>query len=297
MTLGQTTPGVVCQALICAGVVIAGGVGRCWSARSCCAGESSGPPDPLPVPVVAFYTGALVVLLTSTADIASTRLAWTTAGWVLVSMLIAARPTYDESRLMVGDRAIGTVAGGIARRSPGRGDQDDDALVVIGTVATVVAAVMYLMHAATPTSPPSSPRRSCCSMPSGRASWRPTSTACSTRSSGCSWSAESWRWPRGLPAASPSLGRGGRRGRDEGAQIARPRGGADDATRTYELLHGKRARGYCGWGRSTRREGHKQGFLGVERGAIAAASESAPFCASLTGWGVGGNRVDCVGNG
>jgi uncharacterized membrane protein YccC len=110
-------------------------------------GVSSGAPDPVPGPVVASYTGALVILLTPTALIAATWFAGTNAGWVLVSILIVARPFYDESRRMIAERAAGTVAGGLLSAVLAVAIDDNDLMVVVGTVAMVAAAVLYVLHA------------------------------------------------------------------------------------------------------------------------------------------------------
>ncbi|GAA4715083.1 FUSC family protein [Pseudonocardia yuanmonensis] len=147
MSFGQITPGVVGHALICAGVAIGGGLWALLVGAILLREERSGAPDPVPAPVVAFYTGALVILLTPTALIAATWFAGTTAGWVLVSILVAARPSYDESRLMIVERGAGTVVGGLLAGVLALATDNVDVLVVIGTVAMVVAAVVYLVHA------------------------------------------------------------------------------------------------------------------------------------------------------
>jgi uncharacterized membrane protein YccC len=100
----------------------------------------------VPATVVAYYTGALVILLTPTALIAATWFAGTTAGWVLVSILVVARPFYDESRRMIAERAAGTVVGGLLAAVLAVAIDNDALLVVVGTVAMVAAAVVYLLH-------------------------------------------------------------------------------------------------------------------------------------------------------
>ena len=111
VSFGGATPGVVGQALICAGIAVIGGLWAVVIGAILLRGESSGPPEPVPAPIVAFYTGALVLLLGPAAFVASIWFSGTTAGWVLLTILLVMRPTYDESRLMIVERAIGTVAG------------------------------------------------------------------------------------------------------------------------------------------------------------------------------------------
>ena len=101
----------------------------------------------MPSRIVVFYTGALVLLLGVAAFVASEWFSETTAGWVLVTVLLVARPTYDESRQMIRDRALGTVAGGLAAAVVALIVSDTGVLFVLGTVAMVVAAVLQLLHA------------------------------------------------------------------------------------------------------------------------------------------------------
>lgn len=147
VSFGQATPGVVGQALICAGVAIGGGLWALLVGAILLRGVRSGAPDPVPAPVVAYYTGALVILLTPTALIAATWFAGTNAGWVLVTILIVARPFYDESRRMIAERAAGTVVGGLLAAVLAVAIDNNDLLVVVGVLAMVAAAVLYLLHA------------------------------------------------------------------------------------------------------------------------------------------------------
>lgn len=144
---GEVTPGVAVQALICAGVAAVGGSWAVLVGATLLRNASSGPPDPVPGPVVIFYTGALVVLLGPTAFIASTWFLSTTAGWVLLTILLVLRPTYDESRLMLVERALGTVVGAILAAVLAVLVPNTAVLVWLGTVSMVVAAVAQLLHA------------------------------------------------------------------------------------------------------------------------------------------------------
>ena len=81
---------------------------------------------------------------------ASVRFCWflkTTAGWVLLTILLVTRPTYDESEQMIRERGLGTAAGGVVAAVVALIVSDSTALVAIGTVAMVVAAVLQLQHA------------------------------------------------------------------------------------------------------------------------------------------------------
>jgi hypothetical protein len=98
--------------------------------------DITGPPEWIPALIVEFYTGALVILLGLTALVASGWLLETTAGCVLVTILLVAGPSHDESRLMIAERTLGTLIGGIARLQ-----------LLIGTAAMVVAALLQLLHA------------------------------------------------------------------------------------------------------------------------------------------------------
>ena len=146
VSFGPTTPGVVGQAVICAGVVAIGGVWALLMGVLLLRDAPVGAPDPVPVPMVAFYTVALLVLLTPTAFIAATWFEGTTAGWVLVSILIVTRPSYDESRTMIAERALGTLFGGILAAALAVTIDAGEVLVMLGTFASVAAAVAYLLH-------------------------------------------------------------------------------------------------------------------------------------------------------
>jgi hypothetical protein len=136
VSFGGSAPGVWGQALICAGVAVIGGVWAVIVGVVLLRDQSSGRPAPVPAPIVAFYTGTLVLLLGAAAFIASAWFSETTAGWVLLTILLVARPTYDESRQMIAERAVVALI-----------VSDGTALVLMGTVAMVVAAVLQLQHA------------------------------------------------------------------------------------------------------------------------------------------------------
>jgi hypothetical protein len=147
VSLGATTPGTGGQALICAGVAVIGGLWAVLVGSVLLRDESSGPPSPVPGRIVVFYTGALVLLLGTAAYVTSTWFLNTTAGWLLLTILLVTRPTYDESRQMTRDRALGTVAGGVAAAVVALIVSDSTVLVAIGTLAMVAAAVLQLQHA------------------------------------------------------------------------------------------------------------------------------------------------------
>jgi uncharacterized membrane protein YccC len=147
VSFGGSAPGVWGQALICAGVAVIGGVWAVIVGVVLLRDQSSGRPAPVPAPIVAFYTGTLVLLLGAAAFVASAWFSETTAGWVLLTILLVARPTYDESRQMIAERAVGTVAGAALAAVVALIVSDGTALVLVGTVAMVVAAVLQLQHA------------------------------------------------------------------------------------------------------------------------------------------------------
>ncbi len=141
------TPGHGGQALICAGMAVIGGLWAVFIGATLLAHESAGAPSRVPPRIVCFYTGALVLMLGVATYVASTWFLHTTAGWVLLTVLLVTRPTYDESRQMVRDRALGTVAGGVAAAVVATIVSSSAVLVVLGTLAMVTAAVLQLQHA------------------------------------------------------------------------------------------------------------------------------------------------------
>jgi hypothetical protein len=147
VSFGGTTPGRVGQALIGAGVVVIGGLWAVFIGRTLLRDESSGAPERVPSRIVVFYTGALVLLLGLAAYIASTWFSKTTAGWVLLTILLVTRPTYDESRQMIRERGLGTAVGGLIAAVIAVIVSNSTALVAIGTLSMVVAAVLQLQHA------------------------------------------------------------------------------------------------------------------------------------------------------
>jgi Fusaric acid resistance protein-like len=147
VSIGGTTPGPVGQALISAGMVAIGGVWAIVIGWTLLRDEPSGPPARVPSEIVVFYTGALVLLLGVAAYTASTWFSKTTAGWVLLTILLVTRPTYDESRQMIRERGLGTAVGGVIAAVVAAIVSDSTALVAIGTLSMIVAAVLQLQHA------------------------------------------------------------------------------------------------------------------------------------------------------
>jgi len=147
VSFGGTTPGSVGQSLISAGVVVIGGVWAVLIGWTLLRDESSGPPARVPSRIVVFYMGALVLMLGVASYIASTWFLKTTAGWVLLTILLVTRPTYDESRQMIRERGVGTAVGGLIAAVVAVIVSNSTALVAIGTVSMVVAAVLQLQHA------------------------------------------------------------------------------------------------------------------------------------------------------
>ncbi len=147
VSVGGAHPGLTGQALISAGVAVLGGLWAVIVGSALLRDESSGPPARVPPRIVTFYTGALVLQLGLAAFIASTWFLRTTAGWVLLTILLVTRPTYDESRTMVRERALGTASGGVLAALLALIISDSGTLVAIGTLAMVVAAVLQLQHA------------------------------------------------------------------------------------------------------------------------------------------------------
>ncbi len=147
VSVNGTTPGTVGQALICAGVAVVGGLWALLIGSTLLRDAPAGPPPWVPARIVCFYTGALVLLLGLGAYVASTWFLKTTAGWVLLTVLLVARPTYDESRERIRERALGTVAGGVVAAAVATIVSDSTVLVALGTLAMVAAAVAQLQHA------------------------------------------------------------------------------------------------------------------------------------------------------
>jgi Fusaric acid resistance protein-like len=147
VSFGEHTPGTVGQALICGGVAVAGGLWAVLVAAVLLRGAITGPPDRVAAPVVVFYTGALVIMLGPTAYIASTWFLESTAGWLLMTIVLVTRPTYDESRLKIAERALGTLIGGIAAAGVAILLSDSRLQLLMGTAAMVVAAMLNVLHA------------------------------------------------------------------------------------------------------------------------------------------------------
>jgi Fusaric acid resistance protein-like len=147
VTFGDVQPGAIGQALICAGIAVMGGLWAVAMGVVLLRGQSSGPPDRVPAPIVVFYTCALMLLLGLSAYIASTWFTGTSAGWVLLTILLVLRPTYDESRLMIAERAGGTVVGVALAAAVAQIVPNSAILVLLGIIAMIVAAALQLQHA------------------------------------------------------------------------------------------------------------------------------------------------------
>ncbi|WP_338176762.1 FUSC family protein [Candidatus Dormiibacter inghamiae] len=147
VSFSGTTPGLAGQALVGAGVVVIGGLWAVLIGAMLLRNRSSGAPAPVPAPIVASYTGTLVLLLGAAAFVASTWFSGTTAGWVLLTILLVARPTYAESRFMIAERTVGTIVGAALAAVLAMIVSNRAMVVLMGTVAMVVAAVLHLQHA------------------------------------------------------------------------------------------------------------------------------------------------------
>lgn len=145
--LGGQTPGTGGQAVLCGVFALGGGLWALAVGALMLRDEVVGPPDPVPVPIVGFYTAALLLMLVPGTVVAASWFLHTTAGWLLATIVLVTRPTYDESRRMIVERSLGTVVGGVAAAGVALVVQNGLALVLLGTAAMVVAAVLQLMHA------------------------------------------------------------------------------------------------------------------------------------------------------
>lgn len=145
--LSGQTPGTGGQAVLCGVFALGGGLWALAVGALMLRDEVVGPPDPVPVPIVGFYTAALLLMLVPGTVVAASWFLHTTAGWLLATIVLVTRPTYDESRRMIVERSLGTVVGGLAAAGVALVVQNGLALVLLGTAAMVVAAVLQLMHA------------------------------------------------------------------------------------------------------------------------------------------------------
>lgn len=145
--LSGQTPGTGGQAVLCGVFALGGGLWALAVGALMLRDEVVGPPGPVPVPIVGFYTAALLLMLVPGTVVAASWFLHTTAGWLLATIVLVTRPTYDESRRMIVERSLGTVVGGLAAAGVALVVQNGLALVLLGTAAMVVAAVLQLMHA------------------------------------------------------------------------------------------------------------------------------------------------------
>lgn len=112
--LSGQTPGTGGQAVLCGVFALGGGLWALAVGALMLRDEVVGPPDPVPVPIVGFYTAALLLMLVPGTVVAASWFLHTTAGWLLATIVLVTRPTYDESRRMIVERSLGTVVGGLA---------------------------------------------------------------------------------------------------------------------------------------------------------------------------------------
>ena len=146
VSLSGVTPGIFGQAIMSAVTVAIGAIWALLVAAVLLRGENSGPPDPVPAPAVALYVGALLLLLTPIAFVASMWFLNTTAGWIMLTILLVTRPSYAESWTMIMQRAVGTVIGGVLAAGGAVLVSDTAILITLGTLAMVVALVLLLLH-------------------------------------------------------------------------------------------------------------------------------------------------------
>lgn len=93
------------------------------------------------------YATGLAVLLGVCTFVAARWWHGTNAGWVLLTILVVARPAYSETRDRLFRRSAGSVAGGVAAALLGVLVPVQVVLTVVGAAALAAAIVLQLEHA------------------------------------------------------------------------------------------------------------------------------------------------------
>jgi Fusaric acid resistance protein-like len=102
---------------------------------------------PLPRSTAAVYGISLAVLLGASAYVASTWARGSMAGWVLLTILVIARPGYAETWRRVVTRSLGTIVGGVAAGALAFAVPHRPALVAVGSISLIAAIVLQLKRA------------------------------------------------------------------------------------------------------------------------------------------------------
>jgi fusaric acid resistance family protein len=97
-------------------------------------------------PAIIYATG-LALLLGVCTFVAATWWHGTTAGWVLLTILVIARPAYSQTRRRVLERSTGTIAGGVAAALLSVLVPVHVVLTVVGAGALAAAVLLQLKHA------------------------------------------------------------------------------------------------------------------------------------------------------
>jgi hypothetical protein len=103
--------------------------------------------EPLPGNSAIIYAAGLATLLGLCTFVAATWWHGTNAGWVLLTILVIARPTYSDTRRRVLERSIGTVAGGVAAALLSVLLPVQILLTIVGAIALATAVLLQLKHA------------------------------------------------------------------------------------------------------------------------------------------------------
>lgn len=102
-------------------------------------------PAPVDRDVAVAYGLALAVLLGATTHVAATWFPGTTAGWLLLTVLVVVRPALAETKTRMVARSLGTIAGGIATALLAHLVPVHAVLVTVGSIALLSTLVLQVV--------------------------------------------------------------------------------------------------------------------------------------------------------
>jgi Fusaric acid resistance protein-like len=135
------------QILVLAGIAILGGLWVIAAASLLLRGVPPKQPTPLPSRTSWIFGVGMAILLGVTTFIAATWFYGTTAAWMILTILVVARPEPAESKTRIVERTAGTIAGGVLAAGIAYIVDDHTVVVILGVAALFVAVAALLTGA------------------------------------------------------------------------------------------------------------------------------------------------------
>jgi hypothetical protein len=135
------------QILVPAGIVVLGGLWVVAISGVVLRGAPPRQPVALPSRQAWVYGAVMAILLGVTTAIATIWFPGTTAGWMILTILVVAHPDFAETKTLIVERSAGTIAGGVIAAGIAIFVSSHGVLVVLGFVSALTAIALLLTRA------------------------------------------------------------------------------------------------------------------------------------------------------